>query len=202
MTGIKRDEAHIKARKEVDAEESSELTTLRNSLGSPGFNPGSPKQVTELLKIVGCGDIESSGEKELNKASYRHPLIGRLLGHVLEIRGLRKLRGTYLRTDDDAKQTGIHAGEGGAKEFHGRFLSALNPHGTDTGRLASKCHAFWCGDSIQTIPRGPKLNKPFVPNPIFLGECILSKLNLGHSTHCRRYCTYRSRIRRCRFPLC
>lgn len=185
MTGIKRDEeAHIKARKEVDAAESSELTTLRNSLGSPGFNPGSPKQVTELLKIVGCGDIESSGEKELNKASYRHPLIGRLLGHVLEIRGLRKLRGTYLRTDDDAKQTGIHAGEGGAKEFHGRFLSALNPHGTDTGRLASKGHAFWCGDSIQTIPRGPEVKQTFRSEPgFFLGECDLEQAESRDTAH-------------------
>jgi len=185
MTGVKRDgAAHIKARSEVDAEEESLLNNLRKSVAAPGFNPASPLQVKSLLKVVGCSDIESSDEKSLSKASYRHPLIGRILTDVLDIRGLRKLRGTYLRTDDDAKQTGIHAGEGGAKEFNGRWLYALNPHGTDTGRLASKGHAFWCGESIQTIPRGPEVKQTLrAEDGFFLGECDLEQAESRDTAH-------------------
>lgn len=177
MTGLKRDEeALIESRKIVDSQENSELVSLRKSLGSSGFNPGSPKQVVELLKILGCKDIDSSGEKELSKASYRHPLIGRILGGILEIRGLRKLRSTYLRNENDAVKSGIHAGEGGAKEFHGRVLYSLNPHGTDTGRLASKEHHFWCGLQIQNIPRGPEVKQTIrAEQGFYLGECDLEQ---------------------------
>ncbi len=185
MTGLKRDaHAHTKARAEVDTQESAMLASLRKSISAPGFNPASPPQVKNLLKVLGCSDIESSNEKDLAKASYRHPLIGRILTNVLDIRGLRKLRGTYLRTDDDAKQTGIHAGEGGAKEFRERWLYALNPHGTDTGRLASKGHAFWCGESIQTMPRGPEIKQTLcADNGFYLGECDLEQAESRDTAH-------------------
>jgi hypothetical protein len=79
MTGIKRDaEAHIKARNQVDSQEEKALINLRTMVGAPGFNPASPLQVKSLLKVLGCSDIESSDEKSLSKASYRHPLIGRI----------------------------------------------------------------------------------------------------------------------------
>ena len=185
MTGVKRDpQAHIIARAAVDKEEAQLTTSLGKMVDSPGFNPGSPKQVVNLLKVLGCSDIESSGEKELAKASYRHPLVGRILTNILDIRGLRKLRGTYLRTDDDAKQSGIHAGEGGAKEFRGQWLYALNPHGTETGRLASKGHAFWCGESIHTMPRGPEIKQTIrAEHGFFLGECDLEQAESRDTAH-------------------
>jgi hypothetical protein len=151
MTGLRRDhDALVRARSTVDSEEESALSSLRKMLGAPGFNPGSPVQVKNLLKLLGCGDIDSTNEKDLAKASLRHPLNGRLIDKILTIRGLRKLATTYLRTDADADKNG----KGGAKEFHGRILYNLNPHGTDTGRLASREHHFWCGLQIQNIPGG------------------------------------------------
>jgi DNA polymerase I-like protein with 3'-5' exonuclease and polymerase domains len=177
MTGVKRDENRlIEARSQIDHQVEEELTSLRKSLGVSTFNPNSPKQVVQLLTVLGCKDITSSGEKELEKASYRHPLNARILGKVLTIRGLRKLSSTYLRTEDDAKQSGIHAGEGGAKEFHGRILYALNPHGTGSGRLASKEHHFWTGLQIQNIPVGPEVKQTLCADEgFFLGECDLEQ---------------------------
>ncbi len=155
MTGIKRDMDRLQvARKTVDSQEQEALSGLRRMIHVPAFNPGSPPQVKTLLKILGCGDIDSSNEKDINKAKLRHPINARILESVLTIRGLRKLRSTYLRTEDDAVQSGIHTGEKGAKEFKGRILYVIAPDGTDTGRNASREHAFWTGLQIQNIPVG------------------------------------------------
>lgn len=185
MTGLKRDQEKLNAaRKEIDASANAALGSLRRMVGSKDFNPSSPKQVTTLLRVLGCGDITSSGEKELAKASYRHPLNARIFGKVLDYRGLRKLSSTYLRTDEDAKQSGIHAGEGGAKEFFGRVLYALNPHGTDTGRLASREHHFWCGLQIQNVPRGPEVKQTVCAEEgFYLGECDLEQAESRDTAH-------------------
>jgi DNA polymerase family A len=179
MTGLKRDQAALlAARSTVDAEESSALSSLQRMLGAPAFNPGSPVQVKSLLKLLGCADIESSNEKDLAKAKLRHPLNGRIIDKILTIRGLRKLATTYLRTDADGevkKSTGRL--EGGAKEFHGRVLYNLNPHGTDTGRLASREHHFWTGLQIQNVPRG----EPGEPSHTKTTICADDGFYLGES---------------------
>jgi DNA polymerase I-like protein with 3'-5' exonuclease and polymerase domains len=186
MTGLKRDpERHIAARAQVVKEEEEELSVLRRCIGRPLFNPSSPPQVTNLIAVLGCKDITSSGEKELSKASYRHPLNGFILGKILKIRGLRKLRTTYLRTDDDITKTS----KTGAKEYKGRILYALNPHGTDTGRLASREHHFWCGLQIQNIPRGesgePSHTKTTIcaDEGFYIGECDLEQAESRDLAH-------------------
>jgi len=177
MTGLKRDESRLEvARKEVDAKIDASLGSLQRNIGCQDFNPSSPIQVKQLLTVLGCADITTSGEKDLSKASYRHPLIDYLLGLVLDVRGLRKLKSTYLRLDSDAVQSGIHKGEGGSKEYKGRILYSLNPHGTDTGRLASKEHHFWTGLQIQNIPRGIEVKQTICcEEGFFLGECDLEQ---------------------------
>jgi len=185
MTGLKRDtQKLIEARNETDQQESQALGSLQRCLGVPGFNPGSPVQVKSMLKLLGCQDIESSNEKDLAKAKLRHPLNALIIDKILTIRGLRKLSSTYLRLDSDAKQTGIHAGEGGAKEFQGRVLYALNPHGTDTGRLASREHHFWCGLQIQNIPRGTEVKQTICADDgFYLGECDLEQAESRDTAH-------------------
>lgn len=185
MTGLKRDPQRLQiARKEVDASTSDSLTSLRKCLGIQGFNPNSPVQVKKLLQVLGCGDITSTNEKDLQKAAYRHPLNSILIEKILEIRGLRKLTSTYLRTDDDAKQSGMYAGEGGSKEFYGRVLYALNPHGTDTGRLASREHHFWTGLQVQNIPRGVEVKQTIcAEDGFFLGECDLEQAESRDTAH-------------------
>lgn len=173
MTGIKRDmEKLIEARAEADALEIPELQKLRTEVGAASFNPGSPVQVKTLLKILGCGDIDSSNEKDLNKAMLRHPINARIILRVLNIRGWRKLCSTYLRLDSDADK----GKDNGGKEFLGRILYALNPHGTDTARLASREHHFWCGLQIQNIPRGPEVKQTLCADDgFFLAECDLEQ---------------------------
>lgn len=180
MTGLKRDpEALVKARTQIDSEEEVALTQLQKMIGVPNFNPGSPPQVKKLLALLGCGDIPSTDEKDLAKAKLRHPLNARILDKILVVRGLRKLATTYLRLDSDKKKESDD--EGGAKEFNGRILYNLNPHGTETGRLASREHHFWCGLQIQNIPRGepgePSHTKTTIcaDDGFFLGESDLEQ---------------------------
>lgn len=151
MTGMKRDFTRLReARSTVLAAISEKKKSLEILTATPGINSNSPKQIKELLIILGCVDIKSTEEKDLKKAALRHPINSRIINTILSIRGNRKLISTYLRTDEDITKTS----KKGAKEYHGRILYALNPHGTDTGRLASREHHFWCGLQVQNIPRG------------------------------------------------
>ncbi len=187
LTGLKRDVPKLQeTRASLETQIQSQLSSLRKMVGSPSFNPNSPLQVKTLLKVLGCADIDSTEEKDLKKAAFRHPLNARIINAILDIRGLRKLAGTYLRTDDDAKQTGIHAGEGGSKEYKGRILYSLNPHGTDTGRLASRESAFWTGFNIQNIPSrdGPVIRQTIrADDGFFLGECDLEQAESRDTAH-------------------
>ena len=154
MTGLKRDLATqdkqvVKLNSQIDTRQAAlEKMTV------PNFNPNSSKQVLGLLKALGCSDLTSSDETNLKKAMFRHPLNTRILGEILEIRGDRKLVSTYF-----------------GKEFKGRILYSLNPHGTDTGRLASREHHFWCGLQLQNIPRGKEVKCTLVADDDFyMGE--------------------------------
>ena len=87
-------------------------------------------------------------------------------------RGLRKLKSTYLRTDLDITKTS----PGGSKEYKGRILYSLNPHGTDTSRLASKEHHFWCGIQVQNIPRGREVKQTIKSDEgFYFAECDLEQ---------------------------
>jgi len=164
MTGIKRDMPELeKAYKEVGDKIAALSKSLDKMLGVTNFNVNSPIQMKALLRVLGCADIaaESCDEKHLAKASFRHPLIARILDTVLEIRGLRKLNSTYLTP---------------GKELNGIILWSLNPHGTDTGRLASKEHHFWCGLQGQNIPRGYEVKQTLIAfNRFLLAECDLEQ---------------------------
>lgn len=162
-TGIKRDvEAMNVAAKEEEAKIAKLTDSLEVQTATPNFNSNSPPQVKALLSILGNKDIaeKSSDEKSLKKASLRHPLSQRVFGAILKLRKSRKLASTYL----------VH------KEFNGRILYSLNPHGTDTSRLASKEHHFWTGLQIQNIPRGKSVKQTLVADPGFLlVECDLEQ---------------------------
>lgn len=148
MTGVKRDSVEqMRAIEEVTAKIAKDSASLDVMLGVTGFNTNSPIQMKALLKILGCSDLESADEKNLSKAAYRHPLNSRIIDLVLNIRGYRKLLSTYLDV---------------GKEYKDVILYALNPHGTDTGRLASREHHFWCGLQVQNIPRGKDVKRTLV----------------------------------------
>ena len=184
MIGVKRDpERMVMARNSVDDMIKIKSTSLDKMLSVSNFNVNSPIQMKAMLKILGCGDLESADEKNLRKAAFRHPMNGRIINTIvglpgskevpdMGIRGLRKLKSTYLRTDADITKTSPR----GSKEFHGRVLYSLNPHGTDTGRLASREHHFWRGLQIQNIPRGKEVKQTIVAdNDFMFVECDLEQ---------------------------
>lgn len=146
MTGVKRnEEIRIAAFKEAEALISVKQKSLETMIATPNFNTNSHIQVKTLLRILGCTDLTgSSDQNTLKKAAFRHPLNARILNLVIEIRKQRKLNSTYLGPD---------------KEHNGRILYSIVPHGTDTGRNASREHHFWCGLQIQNIPRGKSVKQ-------------------------------------------
>lgn len=157
MTGIPRDFDKLKeglaSQEAIIAKNSASLDTM---LGVKNFNVASSNQKKAALNILGCADIakKSTDEKSLKKAAYRHPLNARICNAIIATQKARKLKSTYLTP---------------GKEYNGVLLYSLNPHGTDTSRLASREHHFWCGVNIQNTPRGRSLPKQsLVPYPGFL----------------------------------
>lgn len=167
MTGMKRDmEVLARAAEETETLIASDNEKLSRMVGTYPqiFNTNSAPQNASLRKILGCSHIESGNEKSLVKMGELHPLNKRIVDKILDIRGNRKLASTYLTTGDKAK------------ELHGRILYAINPHGTDTGRCASREHHFWCGLQIQNIPRDKSVKQTIVADEGFLlGECDLEQ---------------------------
>jgi DNA polymerase I-like protein with 3'-5' exonuclease and polymerase domains len=162
MIGIKRDMNRLSKAETSLAEKIDKANqSLQRMTATPGFNVNSPKQVMQLLTILGCSDIKSTDEKNLAKVAFRHPLNALLVDKILDIRGNRKLLSTYLTT---------------GKEFNGRILYSINQSGTDTGRNASKEHHFWCGLNIQNIPRGVDVKQTLVADDGFMfAECDLEQ---------------------------
>jgi DNA polymerase I-like protein with 3'-5' exonuclease and polymerase domains len=163
MRGIKRDQQALARQRTLVQSQIAEGSRNLNVMTGASLNVASPLQIKKLLTLLGCGDLPNTAEKTIKKAAFRHPLNARILGKVLEIRKQRKLLGTYLRTDEDK----VKATADGSKDFAGRVLYSLNPHGADTGRNASCEHHFWTGVNIQNTPRGSLVKCTFVADEEF-----------------------------------
>lgn len=178
MTGIARDMDEMsvayKEQKEIIDKESDSL----NKILDCEFNVNSPKQMKQLLVILGCKDLESADEKNLSKASARHPLNALVISKIIKVRKARKLLSTYLTAGKefsawDARSTASP-----------RILYSLNPHGTDTGRLASKEHHFWCGLQVQNIPRGDSVKRTLRADLGYtISECDLEQAESRDTAH-------------------
>jgi DNA polymerase I-like protein with 3'-5' exonuclease and polymerase domains len=153
ITGIAVDAERMR---EVAAEQMLKVESARKalevSLDVPGFNPGSSKQVQQLLNLLGVKK-PGTDEKLLRQFAFSHPLNHWLVERIVEYRKAVKLVSTYLNTD---------------KLFHGVMLYSLTSYATRTGRLASGESALWCGANIQNIPRGKEVKQCYVPFPGFL----------------------------------
>lgn len=164
-TGLLRDEERLqesitKTEKEIEGLENG----LRKITGVPKFNAGSWQQVLKLLNALGCRDWPGTGDKEIAKAKYLHPINSRILQYVTDYRGAVKLLGTYLRSEK--KQI----------DYRGTYLYSLNPQGTDSSRLASRESAFWCGANVQNIPAGDAVKRTIVaPDGFYLAESDLEQ---------------------------
>ena len=164
LTGIKQDQVRLqRAALIVNSRIAHDNIQLSKMVGTYPqlYNVNSAPQNAALRKILGAAHITSSDEKSLKKIGALHPLNKRITDKILDLRGDRKLSSTYLVL---------------GKDLNGRILYALNPHGTDSGRLASRESAFWCGLQIQNIPRGKEVKQTLVADTGFrLCECDSSK---------------------------
>lgn len=179
LTGLNRDiPALMEAREKIDTERQAVQGSLNKILGID-LNVNSPPQVKTLRETLGSKDIKEGDEKALKRMALRHPLNSVIVNKILKIRELRKEKSTYLRTDEDIKRNKDGtpaANSNGSKDYRGFILYSLNPHHTDTGRLASGESPFWCGANIQNIPVGGNVKSTIVPPAGFrIVECDLEK---------------------------
>lgn len=129
------------------------LARARKILRADSFNPRSPVQMKKLFNLLGCGALPDTAKASMLKARAASPLNDFLLGLLVDYKEAAKLNSSYLVED---------------KLWNGRWYYAIDPAGTDTGRSASKASAFWCGNSIQTIPRGDSIKSFLVADPGWL----------------------------------
>lgn len=148
MRGVLINEAkRAEQEQKLSAEILEHKASFERMTATPNINPNSPKQMMQLLTALGCKDLKGSGEKELKKAMYRHPLNSRILQKIIDVRERVKLKGTYLPVE---------------KFLNGRLMYAVTPYATDTGRNNSNESAYWCGYNIQNIPAYTDLVKQYV----------------------------------------
>jgi len=181
MQGVKRNLPNLeKADKELDVMLEEKRAKLDRMLGVKGFNPNSNKQMPALFKILGCADLGSTDDKSMAKAIFRHPLNARILGTIrgipkteivekMGIRSMVKMRGTYLKEE---------------KDFNGRWLYAIDPDATDTGRCKSHDHHFWCGAQIQNVPVGKTVKQTIeADGDFYFAECDLEQAETRHTAY-------------------
>lgn len=138
-TGIKYDSVQAALLKSyVEKDSAKELIELQTMLACKTYNPSSPPQTVRLWEVLGSKDIKATRPPDKDKVASRHPLNNRIVKSIISYRENMKLSSSYYKD-------GI--------SWKGRCFYSLSPHGTDTGRLASKESAFWCGLQIQNIPR-------------------------------------------------
>jgi DNA polymerase I-like protein with 3'-5' exonuclease and polymerase domains len=172
-TGVLRDEQRL-AESIVQVEDKilKYESGLRKITGVPKFNPGSWQQVLKLLNALGCKNWEGTDDKAIAKAKYLHPLNSRVLEYVTKYRENVKLLGTYLRSEKKDI------------DYRGTYLYSLNPHNTDTGRLASRESAFWVGANVQNIPAGVEVKRTIkAPDGFFIAESDLEQAESRDTAH-------------------
>lgn len=155
----------VKRRKELDQELGKKIQELQARLNQAigkELNVNSTKQVKEFLyedlrlpPIYGWGTkdgkrakVLSTDEDAINE--HQKKTNNPVLGIILEIRGLVKLLGTYIRAE---------------LESNNRICTSYKISGTETGRLSSSMSVYNRGTNIQNIPRLPAIRSIFIADP-------------------------------------
>lgn len=144
------EETRLRLREKEVNKLDSNLARLRYILGIPNFNPGSPKQVLNLLHAMGYKVATKSDKKTLQHFAEQGQLELNLVRLIEACRKAAKAISTYYDV----------------KLLNQRLMYSLDPAGTETGRMASKESDFWCGTQIQNIPGYCK--PMFVPDDGYL----------------------------------
>jgi len=126
------------------------LLELRTSLGSEDFNPASPKQSLQLMKVLTYKQMKvtNADADVLDKVSRLSTFNHKIIELITEVRRANKLIGTYL----EAELTD-----------NGRLLYGLNVLGTTSDRWASNTSDLWAspvvGKSGKKLKNSPKLGQ-------------------------------------------
>lgn len=148
LEGVAVDETEFAAaREKLLADHAVRLERLRTMVAWPSYNPNSPKQTLEVLKMLGLGHITSTDKIAMQRARATGPLADRILGELVAFKKTAKLLSTYMVPE---------------KLWNKRIMYSLNPGKTDTGRLACDASSFDCGLQIQNIPGGPVVKRAII----------------------------------------
>lgn len=145
----------VKRQELIDNEESKKEECLRwlQNVIHPEFNPNSPVQVKELMRVLGF-KVDSTDDATLTGVADADPFSALIIEKIQDYRGSTKLISSYFNYP----------------VLDGRVLFHLNPFGTDSGRFSSSPHHFSIteintkggfkyihyGVAIQTVPRNAK----------------------------------------------
>lgn len=174
----------LPAREEIKRQTELEMEEIKgriaHTLGYP-LNPGSPKQVSELVyqkwklpvQIKPQTKKPTTDDDALSSLAKKFPLHAPILNDILSIRQKRVLISTFCNMS----------------LANGRVLTSYNVAGTVTGRLASSATIDGVGGNLQNIPRG-SFRRVFVPDR---GK-ILIKADLSQAEY--RVLIWKARIRR------
>lgn len=130
----KRDELLTAARQDLHKIEQD----FKVMTATPQYNPASPQQVSKFLyDIIGAKrpatakSATATDEKTLNRVAMQHPLLAKIVDIQLTYKEKQKLVSTYYTF----------------QLFGDRALWAIDPSGTETGRMASKQSPFGVWDA-------------------------------------------------------
>lgn len=135
------------------------LKKLKVMTDNDHFNPNSPMQVSEFLfDVLGAEPVEAVGpeakrqramkaagkaikpstsKSALKRVGEQHPFFIIFISALKETKKYNKLARDF----------------GQMQLWRGRFMTGLNPAGTETERFSSKKHPFWVGGNGQNITK-------------------------------------------------
>jgi len=122
-------------------------------LSEPDFNPGSPKQVGQMFKMLGYTKATDTTDLTMTKFAEENPIYEPIAELIKEYREAVKARSTYFQLE----------------LLNGKLMYQIVPSGTKSGRSASKSSMFWCGTQIQNIPVYARSMVVSSPGWIFAG---------------------------------
>jgi len=148
--GIRVDQARLEVARRETNEQIDKLQEQLNELVGRELNPNSPKQVATYFYVEkgitpykNSEGRPSTDDKALTRlargTSSRRPLPEAKL--IQQLRGLHKLRGTYLEMEFDSDN---------------RFRTSCNPRGTKFGRISTGQTIYGTGMNMQNLPESFK----------------------------------------------
>jgi DNA polymerase-1 len=168
--GLKVDREGLKKKETEYATKEQELKAIVVAeTGTPEFNPASPKQVLGFLKGRGH-DLKSTGEEVLRPIVDKDPWIKSLL----ELRGVSKLLGTYVRPllENSVTDGRIHTNFNQIARMASGAEKAII-----TGRFSSS-------DPINLQNQPPEMREFFIPEEGYAFVCAdYSQIDLRSLAH-------------------